>query len=101
MARSDKLLVLPPGFENVDDYQIDPKLAKELAGQILESGHGKIRKSHLRLRQLALDLAAVFDKLQRIGMPADVPEGSRFCQISDTLARKMAATLRAAARADD
>ena len=81
-------------------YDLDDKLVAELRDQILESNQGKIRKSHLRLRQLALDLAQTFDNMDRVQTPV-TGEGAIVVLVSDKLSRIIAATLRAAARADD
>jgi hypothetical protein len=83
------------------DYQIDPALLKELRDQILEQGNGKVTKSHLRLRQLALDVATILDKAERHGLPQDWPEGSRYIQLSDTVAITISRFLKAIALAND
>jgi hypothetical protein len=81
-------------------YDLDDKLVAELRDQILESNEGKIRKSHLRLRQLAVDLAQTFDQMPR-APTGGIGEGAIVVLVSDKLSRIIAATLRAAARADD
>ena len=81
-------------------YDLDEKLVAELRDQILESNKGKIRKSHLRLRQLGLDLAQTFDNMDRVPTP-NAGEAAVVVLVSDKLTRIIAATLRAAARADD
>lgn len=82
-------------------YHIDPSLLKELRDQILEQGSGKVTRSHLRLRQLALDVADILDKSPRSGLPQDWPEGSRYIQLSDTVAITISRFLKAVALAND
>ena len=83
------------------NYQIDPALLKELSDQILEQGKGKVTRSHLRLRQLALDVATIIDKAERQGLPQDWPEGSRYIVLSDTVAMTISRFLKAIALAND
>ena len=82
-------------------YHIDPALLKELRDQILEQGNGKITRGHLRLRQLALDVATIIDKAERQGLPQDWPEGSRYVVFSDTVALTISRFLKAIALAND
>lgn len=82
-------------------YHIDPALLKELRDQILEQGNGKISRSHLRLRQLAIDVAGILDASPRSGLPQDWPEGSRYIQLSDTVALTLSRFLKAIALAND
>lgn len=82
-------------------YHIDPALLKELRDQILEQGNGKVSRGHLRLRQLALDVASILDAAPRIGNPQDWPEGSRYIQLSDTVALTLSRFLKAIALAND
>lgn len=51
----------------------------------------------LRKMQLA-QLADSLDACRRFGEDRDVPEGSRFIHMSDTLAREISSTLRRAAK---
>ncbi len=48
----------------------------------------------MTLIEYACLLADELDKAERLGMSADMPEGMRYIQISDTLARDIATTLR-------
>lgn len=82
-------------------YQIDQALLKELRDQILEQGNGKVTRGHLRLRQLALDVASILDAAPRAGLPQDWPEGSRYIQLSDTVALTLSSFLKAIALAND
>lgn len=45
-------------------------------------------------RAYLLELAQALDDARRMGGERDVPEGVRYIQISDTLARQIAARLR-------
>jgi hypothetical protein len=40
------------------------------------------------------DMIEVLDGSDRMGMPVDVPEGSRYVQLSETLVQEMANSLR-------
>ena len=46
-----------------------------------------------RMQQLESELIKLFETAPRIGADEDVPEGVRYIQISDTLARKLLAEL--------
>lgn len=84
-----------------DFYGIDPSIKAELKDMILESTEGKIRLSHLRLRQLALDLAQTFEKSNRLIVGDLGTEEGVVVMFSDTLIKKITNILRAAAKADD
>jgi hypothetical protein len=75
---------------------------KELRDQILETDKGKFKKSHLRLSQLALDVADLLDKSQR--QLTNAPPGTEefiVIQLSDKTATAIAHTLRRTAQAND
>lgn len=81
---------------------LDSGHVKELRDQILEIDNGKFKKSHLRLSQLALDVAHVLDKSARLltNAPTDT-ENFIVIQISDKAATAIAHTLRRAAHQND
>lgn len=86
-------------FED-DTYGLDPSLVKELRDMIMDKNDGKISKSELRLRQLALDLSQQLDQMPRC--PTDqTGQASTVVMISSALALGYSAALRAAARATD
>jgi hypothetical protein len=75
---------------------------KELRDQILETDNGKFKKSHLRLSQLALDVAEILDKSSRLFTNAP-PDSEQFIviQLSDKAATAIAHSLRRAAESND
>lgn len=81
---------------------LDSRHVKELRDQILETDKGRFKKSHLRLSQLALDVADVLDKSERLltNAPTDT-ENFIVIQISDKAATAIAHTLRHAAYQND
>lgn len=48
-----------------------------------------------------LELANLLDHAERLGNAEDVPEGTRYIQLSDTLARKIAQNLRTYAKVEE
>lgn len=82
------------------DFKAPPhevlKSARELEiirGQAWESAASAFRE---KLAQEAAVVAEVLETAKRSGAPQDVPEGSKFIVLTDTLARALAARLRAA-----
>ena len=48
-------------------------------------------------RQRLLEIAETFERAERMGQPEDMPEGSRYIGITDTLAKELTTELRAIA----
>lgn len=67
---------------------------RRIAESILDESGGRLRSSHMRLRQAATELASLLDRAPRFGNPQDWPEGSRFIRLSDTLASSLSSALR-------
>ena len=81
-------------------YDLSPASRKAVLDMMLDRNEGKIKPGHLRLRTLALDVATVFDKMQRVNTDEEGQKAT-VVVLSDLLARKLSAVLRAAAKADD